>query len=419
MDTQAQKARYPALTYRDFRLLWFGQFIANTGIQMQFVAVNWHLYRLTDSPVALGLLGLFRFLPIIIFSLIGGNFADAHNRKRILILASASLSILSFFLAFSTLSETINPFIMYTVSILIAVASSFDIPARQAFVPNLVKKEHLPNAISLNVVMFQASLVVGPALAGILIAQLGEGYVYGLSAVSFAGALLALFLIKTTGEPKGEKPEISIAAIAEGITFIKSQTLIWSTMLLDFFSTFFASATVLLPIFAKDILHVGPQGFGVLAASPAIGAVVAGFVFAHFGILRKQGTILLVSVGLFGIATIFFGISNSFLLSFLFLFIVGAGDSISAIIRNTIRQAVTPDYIRGRMSAVSMIFFMGGPQLGEFEAGLLAAWIGAPFSVVLGGIGTLIVVGLVAFGIPKVRNYQGHEHLIPQNEKVK
>lgn len=412
-----KSSRYPALTYPDFILLWLGQFVANTGTQMQIVAVNWHLYRLTHSPVTLGLLGLFRFLPIVIFSLIGGNFADAHNRKTIIKISAFSLSLVSFFLAFSTLSETINPVLIYIFSVAIAIASSFDIPSRQAFVPNLVKREHLQNAMSLNVVMFQASMVAGPALAGILIASLGEGLVYLISAFSFTAALISFFCIKTSGQPLGEKPKISASAIWEGITFIKSQTLIWSTMLLDFFSTFFASATVLLPIFAKDILHVGSSGFGILSASPAIGAVVVGFIFAHFGILRKQGKILLYSVAVFGIATIFFGISKSFLLSFIFLFLVGGGDSISAIIRNTIRQGLTPDYIRGRMSAITMIFFIGGPQLGEFEAGLLAAAVGAPFSVVLGGIGTLIVVGLVALGIPQVRHYQGHEHLIPQNEK--
>lgn len=408
--------RYPALTYRDFRLLWFGQFISNSGTQMQLVAMNWHLYALTHSAIALGMIGLFRFFPIVLFSLIGGNFADAHNRKKILLTTTISMAVLSFILSATTFTKIVNPFILYTISVFIAIASSFDIPARQAIVPNLVKKEDLSNAMSLNVIMFQTSLVLGPALAGLFIAQFGEGVVYLVNGLSFASTIIALLLMKTSGQSKGEKPEVSIAAMIEGISFIKSQTLIWSTMLLDFFCTFFASATVLLPIFAKDILHVGPKGFGILSASPAVGAVVAGFIFAHFGILKKQGKILLVSVAFFGLATIFFGISTSFLLSFFLLFFVGAGDSISAIIRNTIRQSATPDNIRGRMSAISMVFFMGGPQLGEFEAGILAGAVGAPLSVVLGGIGSLIAVGLVAFGIPKIRNYQGHEHLIPQNE---
>ncbi len=180
-------------------------------------------------------------------------------------------------------------------------------------------------------------------------------------------------------------------------------------MLLDFFSTFFASAAALLPLFAKDILHVGPQGLGRLYASPGIGAVLTSFTLSHIRELRHQGKLLLSGVAVYAVGTIIFGLSNVFILSLVGLFLVGAGDSMSTIIRNTIRQMVTPDYIRGRMTSVNMIFFMGGPQLGEFEAGIVASLVGGPLSVVIGGVGTLIVVTATALGIPVLRNFDRHE----------
>jgi MFS family permease len=194
----------------------------------------------------------------------------------------------------------------------------------------------------------------------------------------------------------------------EGLHFVKSKTMIWSTMLLDFFSTFFASATALIPIFAKDVLAVGPSGLGLLYAAPAIGAVLAGLSVAHRPRLSHQGILLLVSVGFYALGTILFGISHIFVLSFLALIMVGSGDSISTIIRNTIRQLETPDYIRGRMTSVNMIFFIGGPQLGDFEAGVLASLVGGPISVVIGGVGTLVVVGIMALAIPVLRKYDQH-----------
>jgi MFS family permease len=215
--------------------------------------------------------------------------------------------------------------------------------------------------------------------------------------------------MKTSGEIEGEATPVSLKAMLDGFRFVKSKTIIWSTMILDFFSTFFASATALLPLFAEDILHVGPTGFGILAAAPSIGAVLSGFLIAHFGIIKQQGRLLLFAVALYATATIIFGLSKIFLLSFLALFLIGFGDSISTVIRNTIRQLSTPDHIRGRMTSVNMIFFMGGPQLGEFEAGVLAAAVGGPISVVIGGIGTLIVVAIVSAKVPVLRNYTGEK----------
>lgn len=403
------KNRYPAFKYLDFRYFWIGQFISNIGTQMQIVALSWQIYILTDSALALGVIGLARFIPIVIFSLLGGSFADVHNRKTIMFVTQTTMAILSLILAVTTLTGAITPQIIYGVTVLLAIAISFDTPARQALIPNLVDRKHLANAMSLNFIMFQTSIIAGPAIGGFLIGSVGISTIYFINALSFIAVIVALLLIRTSGEPIGSTSTVSFKAILEGLNFVRSKKLIWSTMILDFFSTVFASATVILPIFAKDVLNVGPQGLGFLYAAPSIGAVTAGLFMANAGEIRKQGLVLLSGVVLYGFATIFFGLSTNFLLSLFFLALVGAGDSASTIIRNVIRNLETPDAIRGRMTSINMIFFMGGPQLGEFEAGVLAATIGAPLSVAFGGVGVLIAVSAVAFFIPAIRNYKNPE----------
>lgn len=397
--------RFPALKYRDFRLLWIGQFISVIGSQMQMVALNWHIYVLTNSAIALGLIGLTRFVPIMIFSLVGGSFADVLNRKKIMLTTQSALAIFAFILAAATFTKSVNPLIIFAITALSAIMVSFDIPSRQALIPNLVDKKHLANAMSLNVIMFQLATIVGPMIAGLLISKYNLGNIYAINSLSYLAAIISILLIKSKGDVKDKSGVFSLSSIKEGITFVKSKTIIWSTMILDFFSTFFSSAQALFPIFAKDILHVGPQGLGLLYSAPSLGAVIASFAMAHAGTLSKQGKILLISVSLYAIGTVIFGISKFFPLSLLALLIIGAGDSISTIIRNTIRQLATPDNIRGRMTSINMIFFLGGPQLGEFQAGLLAAYLGAPLSVVIGGVGALVIVGIIAITIPTLRKY--------------
>jgi len=400
--------RFAAFKYRDFRLLWFGQLISIIGTQMQIVAVNWHIYILTNSAIALGLIGLTRFLPIVVFSLIGGSVADVFNRKKIMLVMQVSLALFAFVLAITTFTNYINPIIIYSITALSAIATSFDTPARQAFIPSLVEKKHLTSAMSLNVIMFQIATIVGPVVAGLLIAKYSVTPIYVINSLSFIAVIISIIYIKTRGSMEDNQAVLSISSIKEGIAFVKSKTIIWSTMVLDFFSTFFSSVSALFPIFAKDILHVGPQGLGFMYAAPSIGAVIAGFIIAHIGTISKQGKILLVSIVFFAIGSIIFGLSKSFILSLLALLIVGAGDSISSIIRNTVRQLATPNFMRGRMTSINMIFFMGGPQLGEFQAGFLAAFLGAPLAVALGGVGTLVVVGIMAYAVPILRRYNNH-----------
>jgi len=395
------------MRYRDFRLLWTGEFISAAGTEMFFVSLNWQMYLLTHSALALGLIGLARSLPIILFSLLGGAFADAHNRKKILYVTQSIMILCSLLLALVTFTNLVTPLLMYLLTGLDAAAVAFDMPARSALVSNLVDRKDLANALSIYEILWQIASITGPAIAGFLIASIGVGGVYSIDAVSTIAVLLALLLIHNPGEPSGEKTAVSFASMKEGLAFVRSKTILWSTMLLDFLGTFLASAITLLPIYAKDILHVGPQGLGLLYAAPTAGALLAGFFMAQYGQnIKRQGKVLLLAIAAYALATILFGVLRNYLLSLLALALVGGSDCISMVIRQTIRQLSTPDWIRGRMSSIMMIFFMGGPQLGEFEAGLVAAAVGAPLSVVLGGAATLGMLGIMTLSIPTLRNYR-------------
>lgn len=406
-QTRRRTSRFSIFKYHDFTLLWIGQGISLIGTQMQLVGLNWHIYLLTKSAVALGLLGLARFLPIMVFGLLAGSFADTHNRKKLSMFAQISSTILSAILVVLTFGHMMQPIMIYGISILLAIFTSFDLPARQALLPNLVDRKDIARAVSLNSMMFYFSAITGPAIAGFVIGRFGVGSVYLVNTFSFLTVIAALLLMKNDGVVKGKiKATVSLGAILEGLRFVKSKTIIWSTMALDFFSTFFASASALLPIFAQTILKVGPIGLGFLYSAESVGALSASLFVAYKGKIKHQGQVLLLAIVFYAIGTILFGISRSFLFSFIGLFIVGAGDSVSAVIRNNIRQLTTPDYIRGRMTSITMIFFTGGPQLGEFESGILAAAVGAPLSVVIGGLGTLLVVGIMAATLPVLRSYQ-------------
>jgi MFS family permease len=348
-----------------------GQLISQAGSQMQMTALNYHVYLLTHSPAMLGLISLARLIPILIFSLIGGVFADAHDRRRVLLVTQSIMMLSALTLAIFTFTETISVAVIYAVAGLNAGTQAFDSPARQALAPNLVPREHLTNALSLNNIVHQIAGIAGPALGGLLIAFAGSQYegtrgvgsVYFLNAFSFLAVLLALLAIKTPTQQNLGATRITLDALAEGIHFVRGSKLILATSLLDFIATFFSSATSLLPIFAKDVLHVGAEGYGALAAAESIGAVIAGFAVARWSQVKRKGQLILWAVLAYGAATALYGMSQWFVLSLLFLALVGAADTVSTIFRNTIRQLATPDHLRGRMTSVNMLFFFGGPQL--------------------------------------------------------
>ncbi|MCC6348462.1 MAG: MFS transporter [Candidatus Eisenbacteria bacterium] len=403
-----------ALRHRNFRLLWFGQLASTAGSMMQNAALLWHVSLLVPPHkrgLALGLVGLVRVVPIVGFSMVSGVLADALDRRRLMLVTQTGMALAAGTLAWLAFSGARSPWPLYVLAAVGSAFGSFDGPARHSLIPTLVPREDLPNALALNSLMFQAASVVGPAAGGIVIAALGVGWAYLLNALSFLCVIGALLLMREVpGRGPGHSPDISLRAAREGFAFVFRTPLIRSTMLLDFVATFFASATALLPIYAQDILRVGAHGYGLLAAAPSAGALLMSLVLAPaIPHIDRRGRVLLWAVAGYGLATIAFGVSRSFALTFACLAVTGAADTVSTVIRNIVRQLTTPDAMRGRMTSVNMMFFMGGPQLGELEAGLVANAWGAPISVVTGGIGCLLATGWIAARTPELRAHRREE----------
>ena len=412
----------PALKHRRFAWLWFGLLISTAGSQMQLWALLWHIRSLTSLPIAVSGIGLARFLPVLVFSLVAGLVADTFNRRTIMFITQGAMTLTAAGLAYLTWNGQIQIWHIYTLTALQTVAVAFDGPARQSLVPNLVPKEDLPSAFSMMSIAQDVGAIVGPALSGIVISSLGQYDTYLFNALSFLAVIAALIImgsIRQEARPAVTQQQVgqnsygkALLSIKEGVQFIVSRPIILSSMLLDFFATFFSSANTLLPFVARDILKVSVIQYGWLSSAQSIGGVTAGVIISQRRRLRRQGTLLLGSVVVFGLATVFFGVSHLFGLTMLALILVGASDSVSTIQRNTIRQIQTPDYIRGRMVSINQIFFMGGPQLGEIEAGGAAQAFGIPFAIVSGGIGCIVAVALIAARFPQLGRYNGDEPML-------
>lgn len=408
-QNQERTGRFPALRSPEFLLFWLGQAVSAAGTRMQDTTIRWHVYGLTHSAVSLGLIGLFRFVPIILCSLWGGALADAKDRRNIMLLTQTALAISAVVLACLTQSGRINVAMIYGMSALSAAALAFDNPARQSLIPNLVPRRHYPNAVSLNSTVLKVATVVGPTLAGTLLQRGSLALIYWLNALSYLAVIAALLRIKPQLLAREQSPrkQMGPEALAEGLRYVRSKPVLIGAIGLDFVASFFSSSDSLLPIFAKDILHVGARGYGLLTAATAAGSVVAGLVLASRRPIVRQGRTMLIAVFIYGLATILFGLSHTFWLSVIALALTGAADTVSAILRQTIRQMDTPDHLRGRMTSINMIFFMGGPQLGNLEAGFAASLLGTPGSVISGGIGCLLAVGWFAHRFPLLRRYLG------------
>ncbi len=400
--------RLAALRSRDFRLLLFSQWIAQLGTQMQRIAIAWHVYLLTHDAVALGLLGLFRVLPVFIFSLLGGVVADAQDRRRVLAWTQVGAMLSSALLAALTFTGSVNVLLIYALVFLRAVASAFEGPSHQSLVPSLVPHRHVANAFSLDAILSEVALIVGAGAGGVLIgAAGGVGSVYALTVLTSLLAMALVLGLRTTVRERFETGTLSLGAVLDGFRYLRTSPVIMGAMLMDFFATFFGSAGVLLPIYATDILHAGAEGYGLLAAAPSVGSILAGAYMSVRAQFRRPGAMVLWSVLVYGVATTLFGLSTVFALSFFFFALTGAGDTVSMILRQTIRQLATPDPLRGRLTSINMIFSSGGPQLGELEAGLVANLWGAPVAVVSGGLGCILAVMLVAKVAPALRDYDG------------
>jgi MFS family permease len=380
-----------------------GYGFSEAGSQVTQVAIAWQLWLLTHSALSLGLVGLFRFLPILIMALFGGVVADAVDRRRLMIVAQLALAANSVALAVLTFEGRATPAALYAFAFVAGLAKSFDNPARQALLPNLVPPDELPNALSLNATVWQIATVLGPSLGGALVAVRGPGLAYAIDAASFAALAFAAFSIRyrpTQAPPKGA---LSLRAIVDGLRFVAASPIISWLMGLDFIATLFAGSMMLMPIYADKLLGVGAKGLGLLYSAPAVGALAAALVMAGRRPVRRQGPVVLASVAAYGLAIALFGFSRDFPLSLLCLAASGAADTVSMIQRQTIRQLLTPDTLRGRMTSINMVFYMGGPQLGELEAGVVAKALGPTFSVVSGGLACVVAALGFALWVPSLR----------------
>ncbi len=395
-------------------MYWIGHLISIAGSQMQLWALYWHLRTLSDQPMVISGIGLVRFLPVILLSLVAGVVADRFDRRKIAILTQIALGVVALILGLTTSLGATTIWVLFGLMAVQSVAVAFDTPARQALIPSLVPRENLANAYSLNSIASKVGGILGPAISGVVIAYLGLQWAYWINAISYLAviaALIAMGDIRSVIEKRTFEIRGTFRDIREGIEFIKNSPIIFSVMVLDFFGTFFSSANTLLPFVAMDILHVGPIQYGWLSASQAIGTVFVGLYLSQKTKLRRQGLLISISVAGFGLATVLFGVSTSFWLTMLALILIGAFDGLSTIIRNTVRQLLTPDAMRGRMMSITQIFFKGGPQLGEVESGLVAQILGVPFAIISGGVGCVLAACIVVKKIPQLWNYNGDEAL--------
>ncbi len=394
---------YLAWRFLDFRLLFVGSFIATLGEQMITIALGWELYDRTGSALVLGLVGLVQVIPVLVFSLPAGHVADRFNRKRIVILSLLVLALASIGLTILSYLHG-SLLLIYGCLLLIGCATAFNSPASSTLVAQVVPKHGYQSAATWSSSSWQLASVLGPASAGILIALLHSAtLIYALNAGAMV--LYALLLLPLRG--RQEKIAISttttIGSLLEGIKFLRSTQVILAAITLDMFAVLLGGATTLLPIFAKDILHVGPTGLGLLRTAPSIGALFVTFGIAYIPPFKKVGRTLLWAVGGFGLATIIFGLSHSFWLSLVMLFLLGGLDNISVVIRSTLVLTRTPNAMLGRIASVNSLFVGASNELGGFESGLTAQLFGPLVSVVGGGLGTIVVVLLVALLWPEMR----------------
>lgn len=394
---------YAALRFRDFRFLLLSNFLGSLGGQMAGVAIGWQVYAQTGSAFALGLVGLVEMLPVILFSLPAGHLSDHYSRKKIVLASRFCTALCSVGLAL--LSFLHGPiYLLYSLILGIGIARSFFGPASSTLIAQVVPPHVYTNAVNWRSNTWQLAAAIGPAVGGFVIAiTKSVTPVYVLDVV-FSFIYIGMIASIRSNQPVRPREPMSFESLVAGIRFMRSSPLLLSAITLDLFAVLLGGAAVLLPVFAKDILHVGPTGFGWLRAAPSIGATVMAFIIAHRRPSKHAGKTLLWAVGGFGIATIVFGLSKSFPLSLAMLLTLGALDSVSVVIRSSLLLVTAPDAMRGRVSAVNSIFVGASNELGAFESGAAAAWLGTVPSVVLGGIGTIIVVIASALIWPQLRN---------------
>ncbi|AIF52408.1 MFS transporter [Pelosinus sp. UFO1] len=369
---------------------WFSRVLTTLAYQMLAVAVGWQVYELTDSPFYLGLVGLAQFLPMFLLTLVVGHVADRFNRQKVICICQITEGVGVGLLAIGSYTGWLSKESIITIVFLIGAARAFEGPTMQAFMPGLVSAKIFPQALATVSSANQTANIIGPAIGGLLYAA-GPAYVYCAISVLFLGASFLISRIKIEREIR-KVHAVNLRELFAGITFIRRKPTILGAISLDLFAVLLGGATALLPIYAKDVLFIGPEGVGILRSAPAVGALLMSGFLAHYPLKRKVGRTMFSAVFVFGLATIVFALSTSFALSLASLVVLGAADVISVVIRSSLVQLQTPDEMRGRVSAVNSMFIGTSNQLGEFESGVTAAFFGTVPALLIGGIGTVLVV---------------------------
>jgi MFS family permease len=388
---------------RDFQVFAAARFLATIGMQVQSVAIGWQIYSITHSTFALGLVGLCQFAPMFLLTLPAGDIADRFDQRRIVGAAQATQGLCGALFLILSLTGTHAIWPFYAVLVLFGAARGFYGPAGQSLLPFLVPAEKLPRAIALSSSVFTTATIAGPAIGGFLYA-LGPVFTYSASVSCFIAASLCMIALGGRKRPKHvDTGATRLERVAEGVRFVRRRPVVLGAISLDLFAVLLGGATALLPVYARDILHTGPLGLGFLRSGPAVGAAIMAFSLARWPIKRHTGITMFAAVAIFGVATIIFGISKSFPISLAALVTLGATDMISVFIRSALIQYATPDQMRGRVSAVNMLFIGASNEMGEFESGVTAGWFGTVPAVIIGGVGTLLVVAIWMGVFPPLR----------------
>ena len=392
-----------AFSYPDFTLYQLARLFTVMATEMQAVAVGWQVFEITNRPLDLGFVGLAQFWPTVVLFLVAGHAADRFNRRNIVGFCYAGLGLASTMLFLLTISGSRSVHSIYAALTLVGVVRAFNGAAGQSMVPQLVPKEHFPNAVAWSQTVFEAAVIVGPALGGLIYAVFrGAAAVYACSMVAAVVSVIAVGRIRLNPAARKREPA-SLSTLFAGLRFIWRKKLVLGTISLDLFAVLLGGAVALLPVYARDILHTGPWGLGILRSAPAVGAAVMAVLLAHRPLRRHSGTTMLWSVAGFGLFTIVFGLSRNLYLSLAALLLLGASDMVSVIIRGTLVQLSTPDTMRGRVSAVNSLFIGTSNEFGQFESGVTAQWFGTVPAVVIGGVGTLVVIALWSWLFPELR----------------
>lgn len=404
-----------ALRQPNYALFAGGRLASATAMTMLNAAIAWQVYEISGSAFQLGMLGLARFFPSLGMSLVGGAVADSHDRKQIVQLAQLVPLATSATLYLATVQDFVELPLFYGLVLLLALAAAFENPARQALVPQVVSREAFANAIVVNSTIQSLGFVTGPALGGLLIGFSGVDTAY-VAHMAFIGTSVVAVSLLRPRPVEGARRAVGLESIREGVSFVRRRQVLLGAMTLDMFAVIFGGAQALLPIYAKDILEVGPKGYGILSASLEAGALVMAVWLVVLPPIRQAGRALLITVALFGLGTIVFGLSRNFYLSVAVYMFIGMADQVSVVLRQTTVQLSTPDELRGRVSSVNMLFIGASNQLGAVESGLVAALTNATFAVVSGGMGCLAVVGLVWAKLPELRRYEVQPHRVAEGE---